>query len=138
MNLICIERNLSGIHLVNFQGGRQAQFKSSTLVDDKLILLSISLPQGDQNKRWNGTWEESGGRGKSNSCGHERKEQEERNEREKIKMCTRLLFDWEVEKCINETLPNSLIQLAPQVSYLHSVEWMKGQCSISPQSKNEY
>lgn len=51
MNLTRIEWSLSGIHLVNFQGGRQAEFKSSKLVDDKLILLSVSLPWGDQNKR---------------------------------------------------------------------------------------
>ena len=60
MNLTGIEWSLSGFHLVNFQGGRQAEFKSSKLVDDKLILLSVSLPRGDQNKHWNGSWEESG------------------------------------------------------------------------------
>lgn len=44
MNSTCIEWSLSGIHLVNFQGGRQAEFKSSKPADDKLILLSVSLP----------------------------------------------------------------------------------------------
>lgn len=48
MNLTCIEWSLSGIHLVNFQGGRQAEFKSSKLVDDKLILLSVSLPRATE------------------------------------------------------------------------------------------
>lgn len=75
MNLTRIEWSLSGIHLVNFQGGRQAEFKSSKLVDDKLILLSVSLPWGDQNKRWNGSWEESGERRKSESCDCERKQE---------------------------------------------------------------
>lgn len=37
-----------------FSGGRQAEFKGSKLVDDKLIPLSVSLPQGNQKKRWSG------------------------------------------------------------------------------------
>jgi len=56
MNLTSIEWSLFGIHLYNFQGGRQAEFKSPKLVDDKLIHLSKSLPQGDWNKQWNGSW----------------------------------------------------------------------------------
>lgn len=56
MNLTSGEWSLPGIHLHDVQGGRQAEFKSSKLVDDKLIHLSKSLPRGDQNKQHGGSW----------------------------------------------------------------------------------
>lgn len=144
MNLTRIEWSLSGIHLVNFQGGRQAEFKSSKLVDDKLILLSVSLPWGDQNKRWNGSWEESGERRKSKSCECERKQEGKSAEREQIKMwtCFFLTGRWTSEEMWLIDLIQAASPWRPRVSYLQRcVIRVRLRVTLTPgrpPSKNEH